>query len=205
MTMHFLDLIESRVSTNAFDPSKVVPVEQIQELVRLATHAPTAYNLQNWRFIAVHTSQAKARLRAVASDQPKITDAAVTFIIAGALPDHADVAERLRPAVEAGFMPERMVAGWEEAVRQAYGQHPGRQRDEAFRTATFAGATLMFAAQAFGLASCPMGGFDADGVAREFSLGSREIPVMLLAVGQAAEGNWPAKPRRPVGDVLSLV
>ena len=27
----------------------------IQELVRLATLAPTAFNLQNWRFIAVRT------------------------------------------------------------------------------------------------------------------------------------------------------
>lgn len=205
MTMHFIDMIEHRVSTNVFDPAKTIPADQIQEMVRLATHAPSAYNLQNWRFIAVHSPEAKARLRAVANDQPKITDAAVTFIIAGSLPDHADVSARLRPAVEAGFMPERMVAGWEEAVRQTYEHHPGRQRDEAFRTATFAGATLMFAAQAFGLASCPMGGFDPDGVAREFSLGSKDIPVMLLAVGHAAEGNWPAKPRRAVAEVLSLV
>lgn len=204
MTMHFVEMIESRVSTNAFDATKVVAVEQIEELVRLATHAPTAYNLQNWRFIAVHSPEAKARLRTVASDQPKITDAAVTFIIAGSLPDHADVSARLRPAVEAGFMPQPMVAGWEEAVRQTYEHQPVRQRDEAFRTATFAGATLMFAAQAFGLASCPMGGFDTDGVAREFALGAQEIPVMLLAVGHAAAGNWPAKPRRRVAEVLSL-
>lgn len=205
MTLHFIEMIEHRVSTNVFDPARSEPADRIQELVRLATHAPTAYNLQNWRFIAVHSPEAKARLRAVASDQPKITDAAVTFIIAGSLPDHADVSARLRPAVEAGFMPERMVAGWEEAVRQTYARHPGRQRDEAFRTATFAGATLMYAAQAFGLASCPMGGFDPDGVAREFALAPGEIPVMLLAVGHAAAGNWPAKPRRPVADVLSFV
>ncbi|WP_414735959.1 nitroreductase family protein [Ensifer adhaerens] len=68
--------------------------------MRLATHAPTAYNLQNWRFIAVHTPEAKARLRSVANDQPKISDAAVTFIIAGLPPKHDDVAARLRPAVE---------------------------------------------------------------------------------------------------------
>lgn len=129
----------------------------------------------------------------------------MTFIIAGSLPDHADVSARLRPAVDAGFMPEEMVAGWEEAVRQTYEHHPGRRRDEAFGTATFAGATLMFAAQAFGLASCSMGSFDPDAVAREFDLGSQEIPVMLMAVGHAAAGNWPAKPRRPVVDVLCFV
>ncbi|WP_429124703.1 nitroreductase family protein [Ensifer sp. 4252] len=72
------------------------------------------------------------------------------------------------------------------------------------KPATFAGATLMYAAQAFGLASCPMGGFDPDGVAREFALGPQEIPVMLLAVGHGEAGNWPPKPRRAVADALGL-
>ena len=36
--------------------------------------------MQNWRFIAVRTPEAKARLRPIAWDQPAITEAAVTFI-----------------------------------------------------------------------------------------------------------------------------
>jgi nitroreductase len=48
-------------------------------------------------------------------------------------------------------------------------------------------------------------GFDPDAVAREFELAADEVPVMLLAVGFAAENNWPQKPRRPLSQVLTLV
>lgn len=60
------------------------------------------------------------------------------------------------------------------------------------------------AGQAQDLAASPMTGFDPAGVARAFGLGQDEVPVLLVAMGYAKEGNWPQKPRRPVPDVLEL-
>jgi nitroreductase len=48
-------------------------------------------------------------------------------------------------------------------------------------------------------------GFDAERVAAEFGLKPNEIPVLLVAVGRAAPGNWPQKPRRPLGEVLEVL
>lgn len=200
-----LDAIDARRTTNLFDPTRGLDDAQIQQLIRLATTAPTAFNLQNWRFIAVRTAEAKARLRRQAWDQAKVTDAAVTFIVAGQLADHRVMADRLAPSVAAGFMPAAMVPGWEGAAKNLYFEQPRRQRDEAIRSATFGAGTLIHAAQALGLGSAPMIGFDADAVAREFDLAADEIPVLLVAVGYATPENWPQKPRRPLSQVLSLV
>ena len=57
---HWKSTIESRVSANHFDPSHVLSDAEIGELVRLATLAPSAYNLQNWRFIAVPSPSSSA-------------------------------------------------------------------------------------------------------------------------------------------------
>lgn len=72
------------------------------------------------------------------------------------------------------------------------------------RTAIFGAGTLIQAAQAMGLGSSPMIGFDAEAVSQGFGLAADEIPVMLVAVGYAAPENWPQKPRRPLDQVLSL-
>lgn len=64
--------------------------------------------------------------------------------------------------------------------------------------------TLMLSAQAMGLASGPVGGFDAGSVAREFGLTASDLPVMLVTVGRAAAGNWPQKARKAVAEVLTL-
>ena len=203
MTNSTIALIERRVSANLFDASHTLTEAEIAELVYLATRAPTAYNLQNWRFIAAQTPETKVRLRSLAYGQAKVSDAAVTFIICGVLPDHTVMPERLLPCVEAGHMSADMASSWQEAVRAQYAD-PQAARDEAVRSASLAVATLIYAAEALGLVSGPMGGFDAEGVAREFGLGPNEVPVMLVAVGRARPGNWSQKPRRPLAEVLVI-
>ncbi len=203
MTHPAISLIEQRMSANRFDASHALTNAEIEELVRLATRAPTAYNLQNWRFIAAHTAETKARLRALAWGQPKVEDAAVTFIVCGVLPDAQTLPERLQPSVAAGYMPADMPSAWRTAAVAQYAD-PRTARDEAVRSATLGAATLIHAAGALGLASGPMVGFDARGVARAFGLQTNEMPVMLVAVGRAAPGNWPQKPRRPLAEVLEL-
>lgn len=79
--------IESRISTNHYNPDRPLSDEVIESLVTQATRAPSAYNFQNWRFIAVRSSQAKARLKSVAYGQQKVVDASVVFIICGARED----------------------------------------------------------------------------------------------------------------------
>jgi nitroreductase len=100
-------------------------------------------------------------------------------------------------------MPADTALGWQEGARAQYA-NPRTARDEAVRSASLGAATLIHAAEALGLASGPMVGFDAEGVTREFGLGPDEVPVMLVAVGRAAPGNWPQKPRRPLAEVLEI-
>ncbi|RVH34230.1 nitroreductase family protein [Sinorhizobium meliloti] len=205
MTNAVIECILSRTAAKYYDPAATLSDDQIGELVRIGTTAPTSFHLQNWRFIAVRTREAKARLLPIAWNQPAITEAAVTFIVVGQLADSRVVPERLAPVVEAGIMPEKMVPEWEIPARGLYYDYPQRQRDEAVRTATFGAAAMIYVARSWGLGSTPMIGFDDNAVHREFGLTEDEVPVMLLAVGAERPGNWPQKPRRPVADVLQLV
>ena len=75
--------------------------------MRIGTTAPTSFHLQNWRFIAVRTPEAKARLSPIAWNQPAIAEAAVTFIVCGQLADSNVIPERLAPLVEAGTVVSR--------------------------------------------------------------------------------------------------
>lgn len=205
MTNEVIECILSRRATKYYDPAATLSDDQIRELVRIGTTAPTSFHLQNWRFIAVRTPEAKARLSPIAWSQPAITEAAVTFIICGQLADSSVVPERLAPLVKEGIMPAKMVPEWEIPARDLYMEYPQRQRDEAVRTGTFGAAAMIYAARSLGLGSTPMIGFDAEAVHREFALTKDEVPVMLLSVGAERPGNWPQKPRRPVAEVLNLV
>lgn len=138
-----IDCILSRSAPKYYDPSATLNYNQIQELVKIATTAPTFFHLQNWRFIAVRTRETKARLSSIAWNQAASTDAAVTFILCGPLADTNLITERLAPVVAAGMMSKTIVSEWEISARGLYMANPQTQRDEAIRSATFGAGTMM--------------------------------------------------------------
>ncbi len=197
--------IENRSSTVQFDPDHALSDDVIATLVQLATRAPSAYNFQNWRFIAVRSPQAKERLRAVGFGQQKLVDASVAFIICGTLAAHTQLATVLQASVDAGELPAAVAQAWVAQAESAHRANPVVQRDEAIRSASLAAMTLMLAAQGLGLASCPMIGFDMAALAQAFGLGPQDVPAIVVTVGRARKGNPAQKLRKPVGEVLSLL
>lgn len=195
-------LIESRVSTKHYDPQRPLSDAQVNRLVDLATRAPSAYNFQNWKFIAVRSPEAKALLFAVAYGQPQVLEAPVTFIICGKLAAHEGLPAALAPSLDMGLMDRATFDGWVNMAQSSHHNNPQLQRDEAVRSASLAAMTLMLAAQGMGLSTGAMSGFDPEGVARTFDLDATELPVILVTVGYAASGNWSQKPRKPLHEVM---
>jgi nitroreductase len=201
--MDTLSLLKQRISANQFDPTKTLSEDEIKELVFYATQAPSSFNIQHGRFIAVTEPKAKERLKAVAFNQQKVVDAAVVFIILGDLEGHLKLPDILSRSVKEGIIAQDMADTWVGMADHTY-TNAQMARDEAIRSASLAAMTLMIAAEAKGLVSGPMIGFDPVGVKREFNILERYVPVMLLPVGYAASGNWPRKPRLSVDEVLAF-
>ncbi|MGQ9374284.1 nitroreductase family protein [Acinetobacter tandoii] len=204
MNTSIKNIINTRISVNSFQPNRPLGDDVITSLVDLATKSPSAYNLQNWRFIAVRSESAKMRLQAAAFGQDKILNCSVNFIICGTLEAHKQLRSVLQPSLEANIMEQKVVDAWVTQIAS----HEGNfilQRDEAIRSASLAAMSLMLAAQDIGLGTCAIRGFDATQVAYEFGLNSTEIPVLIVAVGYATSNNWPQKPRKSLSKVLTII
>lgn len=202
--MEARELLKKRISANHFDTTRQLSEDEIRELVEYATQAPSSYNIQMWRFIAVTRPEDKQRLKNVAYGQPKVADAAVTFIVLGDLKGYEKMPEIMRRTQESGIIDKATADGWTRSATGAYSSNPQFARDEAIRSAALAAMTLMVAAEDMGLVSGPMIGFDPEGVKREFGISDRYVPAMLLTVGYPAPGNWPRKPRLGVDEVLAF-
>ncbi len=199
------DAILQRRSTSKYQPDYVIEPETLAQLVHLAGHSPSAYNLQNWRFIAVTTSEAKSLLREAAYGQPQVEAASATFIVCGQLAAHKALEQRLGESVSAGIIPQSIADSWVGAASQSHEGNTQLQRDEAVRSASLAALSLMLAAEELGLATGAMGGFDGEQLKRHFPLNEEDLPVMLITIGKAAEGNWAQKARRPLDEILTLI
>lgn len=204
MVLSVKQALLQRAATNNFDVSKSLDDTQITELVRLATLAPTAFNLQNWHFIAIKSAEAKQRLYESAYKQQKILDAAVTFIVCGEMEPHKTFDRVTKVMVDRGGVSESAASTWHNKVTSALHNNSVAQHAEAFRSASLAAMALMLAAEEQGLATGPMSGFDLAAVRATFDLPETRIPVMLVSVGYAAEGNPPQNARLDVEEVLEI-
>lgn len=200
-----LDIIKERRSVNNFDTSKSISKSDIEKIIEFATLAPTAFNLQNWHFTAVQSLETKTQLKDLAYGQQKVQDAAVTFVVSGLLEPEKQIKHSLHATAKKEILSKEIIDGWIGAVNSMYSENPIMQRDEAIRSASLASMNLMLAAQSMGLVSCPMIGFDANGVKETLDLPENAVPVMIIPVGFESEGNWPRKPRFNVSDVLNII
>ena len=184
--MNTFDAIEQRRALKVFDPEHRMPEEDIQRLLDLAMLSPTAFNLQNWRFVVVRDPALRQKIRAVSWNQAQVTDASLLVILCADLrawekqPERywrdapPDVAEVLVPAIGNYYQGREQV-----------------QRDEAMRSCGIAAQTLMLAARAMGYDSCPMDGFDFEAVGRLIQLPDDHVISMFVVVGKALQPAWP--------------
>jgi len=169
-------------------------------LLHEATPAPSSLNLQNWEFIVCLTQEDKDRLKRVAFDQQKISDASAVVIVLGRDRLH----DRVTTHPEANCFPPEEAGEWERLATWAYGSNPQRRRDEAFRSCSLFAMTFMLLAQDQGWWTAPIGGFDSGELLSAFDVPEGYIPVILVAIGQPGEKPFvsPRPKRVPVEELM---
>jgi nitroreductase len=206
--MDFKDVIVKRRAVHFFDPNKPVPDTLIKQLIEMAALAPSSYNLQPWSVIIVKTPEEKMRLRKLAWNQEKVTDAPVVFIVladrAGWKKGHPFVEKNFQEFVKAGMMKEEQHEWFLNACQSLYGTRPEMEQAFACKNAGFFAMALMFAAKHLGMDSHPMDGFDHDAVRKEFQIPENYWIPLLLAIGYFDETKtlWPPKWRKTYDEIV---
>ncbi len=177
-------LLERR-ATQHFLPDPV-PAEYLDAILSLATQAPSGYNIQPWRFVVIQDAANRQNLQKAAYNQPKVGEAPV-MIVAFSNP------EDWKASVDAVFNEsvKRNVLKAEAAEKTKQGalQFIGTMDPKVWmnRHTMIAFTTLMLAAEAYGLDTAPMEGFDPAAVKKTLGLPDGSEVVALLAVGFARE------------------
>ena len=184
--MDFIETTQSRRAVNFFDSNKPVSDDELRKIIETASFAPSGLNLQPWQVIVVRSKEAKEKLMAAASGQPKIVEAPVTLIILadknGWKSGHPIVEKTWNNLVELGYLKPEQRSWFEKGTQNLYGT-PEKSLAFAVKNASFFSMALMFAAKNAGLDSHPMDGFDPEAVRRSFDIPDNFFLPLLIAIG----------------------
>lgn len=184
--MQTFDAIEQRRAIKQFDPDHRLSEAEEARLLSAALLSPTAFNIQNWRLVAVRDPALRQQIRAHAWDQAQVTDASLLLVLCADLNAWEREPARYWRNASDGVR-DFMVP----AIDAYYRDRDQVQRDEAMRSCGIIAQTLMLGAKSLGYDSCPMDGFDFEAVGKLIHLPDDHVMAMMLAVGKATAPAWP--------------
>jgi nitroreductase len=184
--MNVATAIEQRRAIKAYDPEHRMSEAEIEALMGLAMHSPTAWNIQNWRFVLVRDPELRKQVRAAAFDQVQITDASLLVVLTADL--KAWEKEPIRYWRNAPQPVQEYIL---PAMKQYYEGREQVQHDEGMRSCGMAAMTLMLAAHEMGYQSCPMDGFDFDAVGKLINLPADHAISMFVVIGKGIKEAMP--------------
>ncbi len=195
--MNVAEAIASRRSVKVFDPDHRMSEAEIEKLMGLALLSPTAWNLQNWRFVLVSEPALRKEIRLAAWDQAQVTDASLLVVLCADLK-----AWDKEPGRYWRNAPQPVQDFIVPAIGQYYAGREQVQRDEGMRSCGIAAMALMLAAKEMGYDSCPMDGFDFDAVGKLINLPQDHVIAMFVAIGKGIKDPWPRGGQLPMGEVV---
>ncbi|MBZ0094855.1 MAG: nitroreductase family protein [Sulfuricella sp.] len=197
--MNVAEAIASRRSVKVFDPDHRMSEAEIEKLMGLALLSPTAWNLQNWRFVLVSDPALRKEIRQAAWDQAQVTDASLLVVLCADLK-----AWDKEPGRYWRNAPQPVQDFIVPAIGQYYAGREQVQRDEAMRSCGIAAMALMLAAKEMGYDSCPMDGFDFDAVGKLINLPQDHVITMFVAIGKGIKDPWPRGGQLPREEVMVI-
>jgi nitroreductase len=154
--MNVFEAIIGRKSVRRFE-KKPLDEKLVGVLLYMATQAPSAGNVQDWRFIVVKDEDQKKKLSEAALDQEQIVEAPIDIVVCSDL----------------------------KSIGLKYGRR-GELLYSIQDTAS-ATENILLAAHALGLGSCWVGAFDEEKVKSILCLPEDVRPVAIIPIGYPAE------------------
>lgn len=195
--MDTLEAIKQRRSVKHYDPNHQLTQDEVDEIFSLGMLSPTAFNIQNVRYLNVEDKELRQKIREASWNQAQVTDASLLVVVCADLMSwNKDPSRYWKNAPE--NVQEMMIP----AIKQYYEGSVKFQRDEAMRSCGLAAQTLMLAAKSLGYDSCPMDGFDFDKVGELINLPDDHVIAMFVVIGKGIKEAWPRPGQLSMDEVV---
>jgi nitroreductase len=161
--MDLLRIIKERRSIRAFHSEKEIPAADVEQLLEAAIWAPSAGNVQPWRFYVISDQRLKQALVRAAYGQSFIADAPVVLVVCVELNE----------------------------ASMSYGSRGATLY--CIQDTSAAIQNILLLAHAMGLGSCWIGAFEESKAAVALNCPNDRRPVAIIPIGYPAEKPSPPR------------
>lgn len=201
--MDILSAARKRYTAKAYDPTRTIPAETMQQICEVLRLSPSSVNSQPWHFIVASTPEAKQRLAKGVQGQysynePKVLQASHVILFCTRVDTEGGHLDRLleQEDRDGRFKDAAARAGQAKGRLGYMNQHRYALKDlpQWFEKQVYiALGNAMLAAAALGVDSTPMEGLDPVALDAELGLHEKGLSsLVLLSLGYHADSDFNA-------------
>lgn len=205
MINDFKSIVLERRSIREYDPSVKISKEEMREMIRIATRAPSSVNLQPWRIVIVESDEGKEKLRSFMRFNKKQNDTSSAMLLIFGDMECYRLAETIYDqAVKDGHMPQDVRDKQVSSIVPLYQSFSREKMNEIVKVdSSLMAMQLMLVARSYGYDTNPIGGYIEENLAETFDLdANRYVPVLIIAIGKALETGYSSL-RLPIETITS--
>lgn len=200
-----LNALQFRHACKRFDPDRAIPEEELRTILECGRLSPSSFGMEPWKFLVIRDADLRARLREACWNQAQITESSLVIAILA----KPEAVRPDTPYVKRMFARRNLPAEQEAGYLARYRNHMEREILPLMSSFAWTSkqcyialANMMTAAAAAGIDSCPIEGYEKNGVESVLGIDTGELQVaVLLALGYRAGEQTP----RLRSDISSLV
>ena len=187
MTTPVKQIMHERKSVRKYNANTTISRETIMQLLQDATSSPSSSNMQPWRFIVIDDKEIQKNINIFSFNQEQIETASAIIAVIGDTEMYLNAEEIYEENVELGYMPEEIASKLAQDSLAMYGALPKEALLNIVHfDAGLISMQIMLLAKEMGYDTVAMGGFDKSKFAEYMELPTNEVPILLLAIGEAA-------------------
>ena len=176
-----------------------IPREDFERIFDAVRLAPSAFNVQPWRFVVVTDPELKAKLGEAANGQRQVTAAPGVIVL---YTDMRDVLENVEEIIHPGVPADRRAAT-AEGFRKSWASKTDAEREQwGAGQGYIALGYFLLAAASYGYATSAMLGFDASKVKQALGLPAHVAIPAMIAIGRGDEEGF-THHRHPLERIVS--
>jgi len=180
-------IMHERKSVRKYNANTTISRETIMQLLQDATSSPSSSNMQPWRFIVIDDKEIQKNINIFSFNQEQIETASAIIAVIGDTEMYLNAKEIYEENVELGYMPEEIASKLAQDSLAMYGALPKEALLNIVHfDAGLISMQIMLLAKEMGYDTVAMGGFDKSKFAEYMELPTNEVPILLLAIGEAA-------------------
>lgn len=173
----------ARRSVRAYKQEEI-PREDLERIFDVVRLAPSAYNVQPWRFVVVTDAALKAKLGVAAFGQKQVTGAPAVIVL---YTDMKDALDHVDEIMHPGLPADKRAAG-AAGFRESWAAKSDAEREQwGAGQGYIALGYLLLASSSLGYATSPMLGFDPAKVKEALGLPAHVMIPALVSIGRGDE------------------